>query len=65
MTDRVRQPKTMPDSERVRLIYALRKRKWSYAKIGKHIGMSANGVKYALHRVTDPTRHLVDAPEEV
>ena len=65
MTDRVRSPKTMSDQERVGIIYALRKRNWTYAKIGKHVGLSANGVKYALHRVTQPGRHLVDAPEEV
>ena len=65
MTDRTRQPKTMSDRERVEVIFGLRKRGWTYAKIGKHVGMSANGVKYALHRETKPGRYIADAPEEV
>ena len=65
MGDRVRQPKTMSDHDRVALIMSLRRRGWTYAKIGGHVGLSANGVKYALHRVTQPGRHEYDAPEEV
>ena len=65
MTDRRRVPKTMSDQERVEIIFSLRKKRWTYARIGKLVGLSANGVKYALHRVTQPGRHLEDAPEEV
>ena len=65
MADRFRQPKTMSDAERVQLIFSLRKRGWTYAKIGKRVGLSANGVKYALHRETKPGRYIADAPEEV
>lgn len=62
--DRTRQPKAMPDDQRVALIVALRKRGWTYAKIGQRVGLSANGVKYALHRVTQPGRYIAEAPEE-
>jgi lambda repressor-like predicted transcriptional regulator len=65
MTDRRRVPRTMSDQERVEIIFSLRKKRWTYARIGKLVGLSANGVKYALHRVTQPGRHADDAPEEV
>ena len=65
MTDRIRQPKTMSDTERFEIIFALRKKGWTYARIGRRVGLSPNGVKYALHRVTQPGRHADDAPEEV
>lgn len=65
MSDRRRQPRTMSDQERVSTIYILRRRGWSYAKIGRHVGLSANGVKYALHKVTQPNRYIAEAPEEV
>lgn len=65
MTDRRRQPKQMSDEERFQIIYALRKKKWTYERIGTFVGLSPNGVKYALHRVTQPGRHAEDAPEEV
>lgn len=65
MTDRRRQPKLLPDAERVKLIWLLRRRGWTYSKIGRHVGLSANGVKYALHRATQPGRYLAECPEEV
>ncbi len=65
MVDRVRSPRTMSDQERFEVIQSLRRRNWTYAKIGQQVGMSANGVKYALHRVTKPGRYEFDAPEEV
>jgi lambda repressor-like predicted transcriptional regulator len=65
MTDRIRQPKTMSDRERVEMIFTLRRRGWTYARIGRQVGLSANGVKYALHRETRPGRYIADAPEEV
>ena len=65
MGERRRLPRTMSEQERFEIIWALRKRQWTYAKIGARVGMSANGVKYALHRVTRPNRYLDDAPEEV
>lgn len=65
MTDRRRMPRTMSDSERVAVIAQLRRRGWTYKKIGQYVGLSANGVKYALHKVTQPGRYIADAPEEV
>lgn len=65
MGERRRLPKTMSDQERFEIIWALRKRRWTYARIGQHIGMSPNGVKYALYRVTNPSRYKDDAPEEI
>lgn len=65
MTERRRQPKTMSDYERAEIIFKLRKRGWSYDKIGRAVGLSANGAKYALLRVTQPGRYRDDAPEEV
>lgn len=65
MSDRRRQPRTMSDQERINTIYILRRRGWSYAKIGRYVGLSANGVKYALHKVTQPGRYIAEAPEEV
>ena len=55
----------MSDSERLAAIVALRRRGWTYKKIGARVGLSANGVKYALHRVTQPGRYIAEAPEEV
>jgi lambda repressor-like predicted transcriptional regulator len=65
MPDRRRQPRTMPDHVRAEVIADLRRRGWTYAKIGKKVGLSANGVKYALHRVTDPHRYDEYYEEEV
>jgi lambda repressor-like predicted transcriptional regulator len=65
MPDRRRQPKTMNDDVRVELIMALRRRGWTYARIGQRVGLSANGVKYALHRVTQPGRYDEYCEEEV
>lgn len=38
-------------AERDKVILELRKRGWSYRKIGQHVGMSANGVMHALRRI--------------
>jgi len=65
VADRRRQPRTMNDEVRAQVIMALRRRGWTYAKIGKQVGLSANGVKYALHRVTQPHRYDDDFPDEV
>lgn len=65
MSDRRRQPQVMSESERVQMIVALRRKGWTYKRIGQYVGLSANGVKYALHRVTQPGRYIADAPEEV
>lgn len=55
----------MNDETRAEMIAALRRRGWTYAQIGKRVGLSANGVKYALHRVTQPERYREDFEEEV
>ena len=65
VTDRRRQPQTMSEQERIEAIIWLRRRGWTYKKIGQHVGLSANGVKYALHKVTQPGRYIAEAPEEV
>ena len=65
MSDRRRQPQTMSDAQRVAVIASLRRRGWTYKKIGAYVGLSANGVKYALHKVTQPGRYIAEAPEEV
>lgn len=65
MPDRRRQPKTMNDETRAQVIMSLRRRGWTYAQIGKRVGLSANGTKYALMRVTNPGRYAEDFEEEV
>ena len=55
----------MSDLERVETIARLRRQGWTYAKIGKVVGLSANGVKYALHKVTQPGRYAEYCEEEV
>ena len=62
---RGRQPRTMSDLERVEVIAELRRRGWTYARIGTVVGLSANGAKYALHRVTHPGRYREHCEEEV
>lgn len=65
MAERRRQPRTMNDQTRAEVIAALRRRGWTYAQIGQRVGLSANGVKYALQRVTQPRRYDEDFEEEV
>ena len=43
----------MSAPERDELILALRRREWSYAKIGRAVGMSANGGMLSLRRITE------------
>jgi hypothetical protein len=44
----------MNDQMRARMIAKLRSRGWSWERIGKTVGLSANGAKYLLQRMTDP-----------
>ena len=39
--------------ERDQTIIELHNRGWSYRKIGRSVGMSANGVMHALRRIQD------------
>jgi hypothetical protein len=43
----------MPAQMRDALIVRLRRRGMTYAKIGRHVGMSESGVKRALDRIAD------------
>ena len=65
VADRRRQPRTMNDQVRAEMIITLRRRGWTYKQIGQQVGLSANGVKYALHRVTAPGRYDDYCEEEV
>jgi hypothetical protein len=65
VADRRRQPKTMNDDLRAEVIIGLRRRGFTYKQIGQRVGLSANGVKYALHRVTQPGRYDEYYEEEV
>ena len=60
-----RQERTMSDLDRVEIIAKLRRQGWPYTKIGEVVGLSPNGAKYALHKVTHPGRYIVDCEEEV
>ncbi len=55
----------MNDEVRAELITKLRRQGWTYKQIGPHVGLSANGVKYALMRATQPHRYDEDFEEEV
>jgi hypothetical protein len=46
----------MNDEVRAEVIMDLRHKGWICARIGRQVGLSANGVKYALHRVSQPGR---------
>jgi hypothetical protein len=65
MAYRRRHPRTMNDETRAELIGELRRRGWTYAQIGRRVGLSANGAKYALHKVTQPGRYDEYCEEEV
>jgi hypothetical protein len=41
----------IPAAERDRLIYKMRRKGWTYAKISKHTGMSISGVRSSLVRM--------------
>ncbi len=43
----------MSGPERDALIVRLRRRGWTYRRIGKALGMSANGVMLALRRIVE------------
>jgi lambda repressor-like predicted transcriptional regulator len=62
---RRRQPRTMNDQVRAEVIMDLRRKGWTYKAIGRRVGLSPNGVKYALHRVTQPGRYTEVCEEEV
>lgn len=55
----------MNDDVRAEVILALRRRGWTYKAIGQRVGLSPNGVKYALHRATQPGRYDEVCEEEV
>ena len=41
----------IPTAQRDQLIVELRRRGWTYARIGKKVGMSENGVSESLTRI--------------
>ena len=51
MTDRPGRFYTLNAPDRDEMIVALRRRGWTYAKIGRRVGMSESGVKRALDRI--------------
>jgi len=55
----------MSDESRQELVVALRRRGWTYDKIGRRVGMSANGVMQLIRRVTDPEAYYHKLDEEV
>jgi hypothetical protein len=65
MAYRRRHPRVMNDAVRVELIINLRKRGWTWGQIGKRVGMSGNGARYAMLRTTQPGRYAEDYEEEV
>lgn len=56
---------TMSDEQRTRLMVEMRRRGYSYARIGRALCMSANGVMQAIRRVTEPHRYYQRLDEEV
>jgi hypothetical protein len=60
-----RQERTMSDAERVETIAKLRRRGRTWEQCGRAVGLSANGAKYALHKVTQPGRYAEVYEEEV
>jgi hypothetical protein len=44
---------------------AMRRRGWSYARIGRVVGMSPTGVMLALRRTQEPERYYEKLDEEV
>lgn len=43
----------MPAIQRDETILALRRRGWTYNRIGKKVGMSESGVRHAMDRIRD------------
>jgi hypothetical protein len=73
MPDRRRKPRTLSEPDRVATIAKMRRAGYTWAQCGAAVGLSPNGAKYALHRVTQPNRYverfeeegeLVDVPDE-
>lgn len=62
---RHRQPQELGKEARFDLIMRLRRRGYTYAAIGKVVGLSPNGVKYAMWGVLDPQRYRERCEEEV
>ena len=62
---RRRQPRTMNDRLRAETILKLRRQGWTWEKVGRAVGLSANGAKYCLHRVTQPGQYTEVCEEEV
>jgi hypothetical protein len=56
MPERRRPEKLMNDEQRARLIAKMRQRGWSWERIGKSVGMSANGARYLVERISDPEK---------
>jgi hypothetical protein len=54
---RRRQPKTMNDEVRFELIRDLRRRGWTWKKIGQCVGLSDTGAKRAYARIASPGRY--------
>jgi DNA-directed RNA polymerase specialized sigma24 family protein len=44
---------TLPAPERDRQIVQLRQRGWTYAKIGKRVGMTESGVRRSIERIRE------------
>jgi hypothetical protein len=53
MTDRPGRFYTLNAPDRDRMIVELRRRGWTYKRIGARVGMSESGVKRALDRIRD------------
>jgi hypothetical protein len=62
---RRRQPKTMNDEVRAEVIADLRRRGWTWKKIGQRVSLSDTGAKRALIRATQPGRYDEVCEEEV
>jgi hypothetical protein len=65
MPERRRQPRTMNDQVRAEVIMDLRRLGWTWEKVGRAVGLSANGAKYCLHRVMQTGKYAEDFEEEV
>lgn len=65
MAERKRQPRTISDEDRVRVIVELRRRGWSWQKVGDYVGMSRRGAQYAMLKSVDPDRFRESEPGDV
>jgi hypothetical protein len=50
---------------RMELMIQLRRRGWTYERIGRRVGMSPNGVMQAIRRKTSPETYYPKLDEEV